>query len=53
MGCLECGSKFALHTRFMVIPGHIMVPNQYFLCDEHKDKTFNFDDIYNKDGTRK
>lgn len=52
--CLECGIKIDMPwPRFFVVPGHIMVPNEYYLCDKHKDKRFTFEDIYNNDGTRK
>jgi hypothetical protein len=53
MECLECGNKEKLETRFLVIPINMYVPNQYFLCEKHKDKTFDFYDIYNEDGTKK
>lgn len=52
--CLECGIKIDMPwPRFFVVPGHITVPNEYYLCDKHKDKRFTFEDIYNNDGTRK
>lgn len=37
----------------MGIPGYIMVPNMYFLCDKHKEEFIKFEDVYNDDGTRK
>lgn len=52
--CIECGIKVNNgNPRWLLIPGHIIVPNQYYLCDKHKDIQINFEDIYNEDGTRK
>ena len=52
--CLACGSKSARNMeRYFVVPGHIMVPNCYLLCDEHKHLNFTFEDVYNNDGSRK
>jgi Protein of unknown function (DUF551) len=52
--CLKCG-KFtsAYHARYFVIPIPIVVPNEYYLCDEHKDLKYDFDDLYERDGRRK
>jgi len=52
MKCLICGDN-AMHQKFMGIPGYIMVPNMYFLCDKHKEEFIKFEDVYNDDGTRK
>jgi hypothetical protein len=52
MKCLFC-DKPALHTKYMVIRGHVIVPNAYDLCDEHEHKTLVYDDIYNENGERK
>jgi hypothetical protein len=52
MKCLYCG-KVATHTKYMVIKGYIIVPNAYDLCDEHKEKTLSYDDIYDEHGQRK
>ncbi len=52
--CLACGREVDnTRPRFFVCPGMIMVPNEYYLCDDHKDRTYTFEDIYNKDATRK
>jgi len=52
--CQKCGAPASLRNlRFFVVPGHIMVPNSYLLCDEHRGFRYNFEDIYNEDGTRK
>ena len=52
--CLTCGEETNNNNpRFMVIPGHIIVPNEYYLCDLHKDIFYSFEDVYNPDGTRK
>lgn len=37
----------------MIIPGAIVVPNSYYLCEKHHYVTLEFDDVYNDDGTRK
>ncbi len=50
--CLYCDNP-GIHTKYMTIPGHIVVPNAYDLCDDHEDKTLGYYDIYNDDGTRK
>lgn len=52
MKCLICGDD-AIHQRFMGIPGYIMVPNMYFLCESHKDDHLLFENVYNDDGSRK
>jgi hypothetical protein len=36
----------------MGIPGHIIVPNEYFLCDNCEDKHLDYHDIYNDMGQR-
>lgn len=52
--CLVCGKKSAYsQQRYFVVPGFIMVPNCYFLCEEHKHLNFSFENVYNDDGTRK
>jgi hypothetical protein len=52
--CLECGIPCGnRHQRFFCVPGPFFVPNEYYLCEEHKDKQFYFEDLYNEDGTRK
>ena len=50
--CLYCDNP-ATHTKYMVIPGHIIVPNAYDLCDDHEHKEIGYYHIYNDDGTRK
>lgn len=52
--CLQCGSKNVIQNpRYFIIPGYIIVSNEYYLCDMHKHLNFYFDDIYNQDGSRK
>lgn len=53
MNYLECGSKEIHRGKplFMCLPGTVLVPSQYYLCKEHKDLRFNFEDIYNEDGS--
>lgn len=52
--CLKCGKKVSnIHQKWFAIPHDIWVPANYFLCDEHKNLEYKFEDIYNKDGTRK
>ena len=55
--CLTCGSKKVDPNRvmYMVIPGMIIPGGgtMYLLCDEHKNVRYNFDDVYEEDGTRK
>ncbi len=50
--CFYC-ERPSEHMRFLGVPGHIMVPNSYLVCDDHKDKFLKFEDIYNEDGSRK
>ena len=52
MTCLYC-DKTARHTKYMVIRGHVVVPNAYDLCDDHEHKTLTYDDIYDEHGKRK
>ena len=52
--CLNCGKEVGnKHQRWMVNPTSFIVPSEYFLCDEHKHISYQFEDIYNLDGTRK
>jgi len=53
--CLACGSKEVdcRMVRYFAIPGMIIVPNSYLLCDEHKDVQYHYDDLYHEDGKRK
>src|SRR5271168_538729 len=52
--CLKCGKETNnQNQRFFTIPGFIIVPNEYYLCEEHKDLRYSFKDIYNEDGSRK
>ena len=52
--CLSCGRKVQSTQEFyMVTPGHIVVPASYYLCDDHKQHRYSFEDIYNPDATRK
>jgi hypothetical protein len=54
INCLECGKDVTNRLpHYFVVPGHIIVPNEYYLCNDHKDNQFSFEDIYNNDGTRK
>jgi hypothetical protein len=51
--CLKCGKKVGnMHQRYFVIPVHIWVPTEHYLCDEHKDIRYTFEDVYNDNGTR-
>lgn len=52
MKCFYC-HNVATITKFIGVPGYIMVPNMYGLCDSHKEKEIKFEDIYNPDGSRK
>ena len=54
MKCIICNepSKLGLE-RYFVIPGFIVVPNCYMLCERHRGIRLEFDDFYNEDGTRK
>ncbi len=51
MKCLFCGEP-AIHVKYMTIPGHIIVPNAYDLCDEHRHISLGYYDIYDKDAKR-
>lgn len=54
INCIECGSYTSnTKPRWFIVPSHIFVPNQYYLCEVHKDNKISFEDIYNQDGTRK
>ena len=52
MICLYCNAPATI-TKYLGIPGYIIVPNEYALCAEHKDKCLRFEDVYNDDGSRK
>lgn len=53
--CLTCGSKELdnRHIRYFVVPGFIIVPNSYLLCDNHKELKYYYDDLYDEKGNRK
>lgn len=53
--CLTCGSKEVSNTsvRYFCVPGMVMVPNSYLLCEQHKGLQYSYEDIYEEDGTRK
>lgn len=55
MDCITCGSKkvdtHKIH--YFLVPGHVLVPNTYLLCEEHKNISYYFDDIYTPNGKRK
>ena len=53
--CLTCGSKDVSATRshYMAIPGMVIVPAEYLLCDAHKDVRYDYYDIYDEQGNRK
>ena len=52
--CLECGKPVEnIMPKYFCITGDILVPNEYYLCDTHKDKSFSFEDIYNSNGIRR
>lgn len=39
--------------KFVLCPSYILVPSSYLVCDLHKDKDLQFEDVYNADGSRK
>jgi hypothetical protein len=41
------------NDRYFVVPGYVMVPNCYALCDKHKGRQLIFEDFYNPDASRK
>jgi len=53
--CLKCGkecpSVYERYELFFIIPHPFYVPNKYYLCMEHKNERFRFEDVYNPDGT--
>ena len=49
--CFFC-NKPSVRVKFMIIPGHIIVPNKYFTCENHEENWLKFEDVYNEDGTR-
>ncbi len=52
--CLTCDSPVeSRNPRYFVVPGYIMVPNSYLLCDEHKHLQYYFEDIYDENADRK
>lgn len=53
--CLACGSKDVDHRMaiYFCVPGTIMVPNSYLLCEKHKNVRYDYDDIYDENGKRK
>ena len=50
--CFYCDNP-ADEMKFIGVPGHIMVPNTYWVCNKHLNNWLQFEDIYNKDGSRK
>lgn len=54
MKCIICCDYASnQHEKYFVIPGHIIVPNCYRLCETHKNETLEFHNLYLPDGTRK
>ncbi len=53
--CLACGNKDVnnLMVHYFVVPGFIMVPNSYLLCDKHSGAFYSYEDIYDNKGNRK
>lgn len=52
--CAKCGEEASnQNDRYFVIPGYIIAPNCYYLCENHKGLPLSFEDFYNEDGTRK
>ena len=37
----------------MVISSTIILPGQYFTCEDHEENWLRYDDVYQSDGTRK
>lgn len=50
--CYFCG-KLATHSKHIGCPSTVIVPNEYLLCDDCKDKTIGYDDIYDEQGNRR
>lgn len=53
MECLNCGAKVRDYNnqRWFVNPTVMIVATSYFLCNEHKDLSYRFEDVYEiKDG---
>lgn len=50
--CLTCGSKEVsnINTFYFAIPGMVIVPNSYLLCEEHNHLRYCFDDVYEING---
>jgi len=48
MQCLNCGKKVNNYDlqRWFVNPTKMIVATSYFLCEEHKDLVYKFDDVY-------
>jgi hypothetical protein len=52
--CLACGSKEVIdRPKYFGIPGMVIVPNSYLLCDKHQGLEYRFDDIYDENSKRK
>ena len=50
--CLVCGKDIYgldAHERYFCIPGQIIRPNAYRVCEEHKDANFTYEDIYGEE----
>lgn len=54
INCLTCGKEaIIIRPRFINVPSFIIVPNQYVLCEEHQNISYEYDDIYDDKGERK
>jgi hypothetical protein len=53
--CLTCGSDKVDNrmARYIVTPGMIVTPCEYYLCADHHDVRYEWHDIYEENGDRK
>lgn len=51
---MRCGDKMVTgNAYYMVTPGKIVCPAEYYLCQKHRNMPVSFEEVYNEDGTRK
>jgi hypothetical protein len=52
MKCLTCGERGDT-MRYFVLPANFIASNSYYLCKNHANLKYEWDDIYDEYGVRK
>ena len=49
--CAFCSKDSKLY-KYFICPSHIYRPNMYSVCDEHKELSLKYEDVYPSDGCK-